>query len=156
MFGRMRRRVVVASALAAVCVLAGAALALANGNTKPVLKTPKLGATVHAGKITLVAYDPGVPKSVNDVDAQIEPHRKLDKNGYLKSCLNVTKGCDFVGLKPWKGHPGFWRYTANADFPGYWAVTAGKYYWQVSHTAPDCDAKGCEIASAIHSFKVVG
>jgi hypothetical protein len=156
MFGRMSRRVAVVGALAIVFALAGTALALANGFTTPVLKSPKQGQKVHAGTITLTVFDPGVPKSVNDVGVQIEPKRKLDKNGFLRTCLEVSEGCDDIGLKPWKHHPGYWRTVVNISFPGFWAATPGKYYWQASHTAPLCQAKGCEIVSAIHSFRVVG
>jgi hypothetical protein len=139
-----------------VCLLAGATVALANGFTTPVLKSPHQGQRVRAGTVTLVVYDPGVPKDVNDLAVQIEPRRKLGRNGHLATCLKVSKGCDFIGLKKWAHHPGFWRFTTSATFPGYWAVTPGKYYWQASHTAPLCQAKGCEIVSAIHSFRIVG
>ena len=64
--------------------------------------------------------------------------------------------CDFVALKPRKGHPGEWIYTTPFNFPGYWAVTPGKYYWQAEHVAPLCKAKGCEVVSKIRTFTVVG
>ena len=36
-------------------------------------------------------------------------------------------------MSRWKGHPGKWIYRAKYNFPGYWGVTAGTYYWQVHH-----------------------
>ena len=61
--------------------------------------------------------------------------------------------CDFESLSRWKGHPGKWIYRAAYDFPGYWGVTAGTYYWQVSHFVPGCN---CEEYSGIRRFRVVG
>jgi hypothetical protein len=44
--------------------------------------------------------------------------------------------CDFVGPKHWKGHK--YSYVAPFNYPGYWAVTPGKYYWQAHyHTRSD-------------------
>jgi hypothetical protein len=138
-----------------VCALAVSAVALASGFSAPILKSPGNNARVHAGKITLVVKDPGVPKDVQPVYIQISAKRKLDKNGYLARCINVNHGCDFTSLRPWRGHPGMWKLTDNLGFPGYWAVTPGKYYWQANHVAPLCHAKGCEVVSKIGVFHVV-
>lgn len=153
MLGRSGRRILTLTAVA-VCALAGAAVALASPFSAPVLVSPHTGGSVAAGTITLIVKDPGVPKSVRPVFVQISRHRKLDKNGFLARCLNVSKGCDFIALKPRNGHPGEWIAKSGPGFPGYWATTPGKYYWQANHTAPLCQAKGCEVVSKIHSFRV--
>jgi hypothetical protein len=145
---------VLAAALAAV--LAFSAVALASGLSSPVLKAPHNGGRVHTGRITLIAKDPGVPNDVRPVYVAISPKRKLDRYGHLYKCLKVSRGCEFIALRPWHGHPGMWKYTATVGFPGYWAVTPGKYFWQAEHTAPLCHAKGCEVVSKIGTFRVVG
>jgi hypothetical protein len=156
----MRRRLwprAVSLAIGAVAiVLAGAAAAFGSGFSSPVLKSPGKGKRVHAGVITLIVKDPGVPKDVRPVYVTISPKRKLDKYGRLFQYKGCGSKCDFVGLKPWRHHAGEWIYKSQFNFPGYWAVTPGKYYWQAQHVAPLCQAKGCEVAGAIHTFTVVG
>jgi hypothetical protein len=142
-------------ALLVVTVLAASATAFASAGSSPVLKSPRNGQAVRTGAITLIVEDPDVPAHVRPVYAQISRQRKLDKYGHLVSCIDSAHGCEFVALHPWKHHPGYWIYTTNANFPGYWAVTPGKYYWQTQHVAPLCQAPGCEVASAIHWFRVV-
>ncbi len=148
-----------ASVLAVVILLFLPAATLASGLTPPTLKAPHQGQRVHAGRIRLVVYDPGLTSSLDTVYVAISPKRKLDKDGFLahnvKACP-VEKGCDFIALNRWKGHPGYYVYTARFVFPGYWATTPHRYFWQASHVAPLCAAKGCEVASRIHSFRVVG
>ncbi len=137
--------------------LAGAAVALGSPFSKPVLKSPGSGKRVHAGVVTLIVKDPGVPRHVQPVYVTISPKRKLNRYGRLtdKNC-SLGVQCVFVALKPWRHHAGEWIYKSQFNFPGYWAVTPGRYYWQAEHVAPLCQAKGCEVASAIHSFRVVG
>jgi hypothetical protein len=136
-------------------VLAGAAVAVGSAFSHPVLKSP--GKRVHAGVITLIVKDPGVPKSVRPVYVTIAPKKKLNRVGRLTQYKGCSSGqCDFVALKPRKGHPGEWIYKTPFNFPGYWAVTPGKYYWQAQHVAPLCKAKGCEVVSKIRTFTVVG
>jgi hypothetical protein len=152
---RMRMRALLVSGLALVGIIASGAMALASNSTRPTLKAPHKGQAVHAGTIRLVVYEPGLTDS--SLYVAIRRQRKLDRNGYLAhNPCDVSKGCDFITLQHWHGHRGYWVYTAGVSFPGYWATTPGRYYWQASIVAPSCQAKGCEIASAIHTFKVVG
>jgi hypothetical protein len=153
---RMRRRVVWSGVLALVLVFAFAGAALAGNFTTPKIKSPRNGAHVHAGRITIKVYDPGVSHDVSPVNVTINPHRKLDKYGHLKSNCSVSKGCEFYGLKKWKHHPGWWILTENVSFPGFWAVTPGTYYMQASHVAPLCQAKGCEVVGRIQKIHIVG
>jgi hypothetical protein len=155
MIHRRGRRLSALLAVVLVGILAASAVALASGFSSPILKSPGKNARVHAGKITLVVKDPGVPNDVRPVYVEISPKRKLDKNGRLFRCLNVSHGCEFVALRPWRGHPGMWKFTTGVSFQGYWAVTPGKYYWQANHVAPLCHAKGCEVVSRIGTFRVV-
>lgn len=155
MFHRRGRRLTLALVAGVIAALAVSGVALASGLSKPILKKP--GRIVHkSDKFTWVVKDPGVPKSVRPVYVQVEPKRKLDKNGFLKSCVDVGHGCSFLALKPWKGHPGLWKLTDTGDFPGWYGRTPGKYYYQAQHVAPDCQAKGCTVVSKIKSFRVVG
>ena len=95
--------------------------------------------------LTLTVEDPGVPASVGPVYATISPKRTLDKNGYLKTARGCSGRCDFVKLHHWKGHPGMWIYKSTYNFPGYWAVTPGRYYWQANHVA---EKAGTVVGSA--------
>jgi hypothetical protein len=154
MFHRPGRRLTLALVAAVIGALAVSGVALASGLSKPILKKP--GGSVHKGKITFVVRDPGVPNDVRPVYIQIRPKRKLDKYGFLARCIDVDKGCYFTHLQPWRGHPGLWKVTIGDDFAGFFASTPGKYYWQASHVAPLCNAKGCQIVSKIKSFRVTG
>jgi hypothetical protein len=49
-----------------------------------------------------------------------------------------------------------WIYSSHYNFPGYWAVTPGKYYWQAQHVAPLCHAPHCTVFSDVRSFRVTG
>jgi hypothetical protein len=151
---RIRRlaRVIV---IALVCAMATAAVAIAAPFSPPVQKAPGNHHAVGAGVVTLIVKDPGVPKDVRPVFVTISPRRTLDKYGHLK-LLKCVGRCDFVAMRPWRGHPGFWIYKSKFNFPGYWAVTPGRYFWQAEHTAPLCQATGCEVVSPIHSFRVAG
>jgi hypothetical protein len=105
-----------------------------------------------------VVYEPG-PIPGNVVYIAIRRNRRLNRYGFLDSAhCNVAKGCDFVEMKRWGGHRGYWVYRppARLSFPGYWATTPGLYYWQANITAPLCQAKGCELISPIRKFHLVG
>jgi hypothetical protein len=152
MLGR-RARISAVAVLTSVAVLALGSVALAA--VAPVLRSPRNGHRVHAGHVRLVVYDPAVGGS--SLYVAIRRQRKLDRYGYLVHApCNVAKGCDFITLRHWKGHPGYWTYVAGVSFPGYWATTPGRYYWQASIVAPLCAAPGCQLVSAIHSFRVHG
>src|SRR5207253_11506547 len=106
-------------------VLGVSAQAVAAG-VKPKLLTPN-HKHVSPGRIHLVVNIP-LKASKNGVFIAISYKRKLDKFGHLKPCTGNR--CDFVGPKHWKKHK--YRYIAPFTFPG-WAVTPGKYYWQVHY-----------------------
>lgn len=152
MFNRPGRRLTVALAAVVVIALAISGLAFAAGSNTPVLKTPGAGKKVKPGKIRLVVKDTSADARTYGVFVAINHHKKLDKFHELSSKCNVDKGCDFVQLKRWKGHPGLWTYTAHFNFPGYWATTAGKYFWQASHVGGNSPSD--HVVSAIHSFVV--
>lgn len=152
-----------ALAVAVVCALALAGGAVASNFTPPKLKSPHPGGHVTIGHIALKVYDPGLSGVSSDVFLAISKKRSVDKNGFLKGTCNVDKGCDFVEMKRWKHHAGWWIYTPPSySFPGFWATTQGKYYWQARHVPPACGnghgglAPGCELVSKIQTFHVVG
>lgn len=116
---------VIAAAL--TLMLAVAAAAIAAGSAAPQLLSPN-HQHVSPGHIRLVTNIPLRPNR-HGVFLAISPTHKLDKQGHLKVCGG--RRCDFVGPTHWKGHK--YSYVAKYSFPGYWAVTPGKYYWQVHY-----------------------
>jgi hypothetical protein len=114
-----------AAALAILLALAGGAIAA--GGVAPTLLSPN-HAHVAPGPIRLVVEVPLKPAN-RGVFVAISPAHKLDRNGHLKECF--ANGCDFVGPKHWKGDK--YSYVAPFNFPGYWSVTPGKYYWQAHY-----------------------
>jgi hypothetical protein len=152
----VRRRTVALGVAALTCSLAFAGVALAALPGAPRLVAPKHGAHVRPGHITLVVHDTAVIKGFS-VFVQISKHHKLNKAGNLADCNAVSKGCDFLSLKPRKGHPGEWIYKSDpsVSFPGWWATTPGTYYWQADHV--NCSVTGadrCHVTSKIGSFHV--
>ena len=117
-------------ALTVVLVLAGAAVAA--GGAAPQLLSPN-HKHVGPGKIRLVVNVP-LRAASHGVFIAINPKRQFDKSGHLKAC--GSSRCDFVEPKHSKGNK--YSYVAPFNFPGYWSVTPGKYYWQVHYyTAGD-------------------
>lgn len=112
---------------AVVLLLAIAAGAAAASGVAPTLGSPNHH-RVNPGRIRLVVNIPVKPNK-HGVFIAITPKRKLDRNRHLKACF--SKRCDFVSPTHWKGHK--YSYVAKFNFPGYWAVTPGKYYWQVHY-----------------------
>lgn len=153
MFHRPGRRLTLALLAAVVCALAGSAVAFAAGSGAPQLVKPGAGKQVKEGRIRLVVKDTSADARQFGVFVAINHHRKLDKNRELASSCNVDKGCDFAKLKRWAHHPGMWTYTAHFSFPGYWATTAGRYFWQANHVGGN--SRSGHVTSAIHSFRVV-
>lgn len=152
-----RSKVGIAAALGLLVVmLATAAVATAASSLRPTLGPPN-HKTVHAGTFTLKVKDPAAVARHVSVFVSIAPTRKTNKDGQLKSGCSVAKRCNFVKLKRWKGHPGWWIYPPQKEFnfPGYWQTTPGKLYWQAQHV--DCDHfKSCQALSKIGSFRIVG
>jgi hypothetical protein len=135
---------------AILLALSASAIAVASGIARPKLISPTH--STAPGRITLVVKDTAATRKY-PVFVQIEHTRKLNKYGALKQCTDSSKGCDFVELKRVKKHHGDWSYTAPAYvFPGWWATTPGKYYWQAEHV--DCSFKSCQDVSKIGSFTV--
>jgi hypothetical protein len=136
-----------ASALAAVLamLLGTAGAAVAAGGAAPKLLAPN-HQQVAPGRIRLVVEVP-LPASKHGVFITIATKRKLNRFGHLKFCSAI--GCDFVGPKHWKGDK--YSYVAPFNFPGYWSVTPGRYYWQADYYTAGLTAV---YYSAIGSFVV--
>jgi hypothetical protein len=152
----VRRRTAAFGAVALLCSLAFAGVALAALPGAPSLVSPKNRAHVRPGHITLIVHDTHVIKGFN-VFVQISKHRKLNKFGNLADCNAVSKGCDFVSLKARKGHRGQWIYKTDpsVSFPGWWATTPGTYYWQADHVNCSTTSRDrCHVTSKIGSFHV--
>ena len=118
------RAAVLGATLALLLALAGAAFA---GGTAPTLLSPN-HKHVGPGRIRLVVNIP-LRAANHGVFVAVTPQRKLDKFGHLKACF--VNRCDFVGPTHWKGS--LYSYVAKFNFPGYWSVTPGKYYWQAHY-----------------------
>jgi hypothetical protein len=115
---------------AVTMVLAGTASAVAAGGNAPRLGRPN-HKHVKAGHIKLVVNVP-LPAARDGVFIVIDRKKRRDRFGHLKtSPCSVSKGCDDVIAHHVSGHK--YVYTGKANFPGYWAVTPGKYYWQVQY-----------------------
>ena len=137
----IRKAGVRASAVGTVLALALTGVASASGPA-PTLGSPN-GKSVSPGAIKLVVTIPLTPHK-KGVFIAISPTR-TSKGGHLTAKCNVTKGCDFVAPKHLKGHK--WVYVAKYNFPGYWAVTPGKYYWQVHYYQPNFSVHYSKIGS---------
>ena len=143
------RRIAVALVAGTLCALGATGAAWAAGSG-PTLISPHHGQKVAPGHIKVVVSSP-----VGPVFAQISPRRKLNGSGHLAQCLAVKKRCDFIELLPWKHHPGKYIYISSGGFPGYWATSPGRIYWQAHYN--DCAATevdSCKVVSAIGSFRV--
>jgi hypothetical protein len=108
-------------------VLALTAVATAAGGVAPSLMAPN-HTHVGPGRIRLVVKVPLRP-SRHGVFIAIANQRKLDRFGHLKVCGNFR--CDFVSPTHWIGNK--YSYVARFNFPGFWAVTPGRYYWQAHY-----------------------
>jgi hypothetical protein len=149
------RAAVVMFVLAGIAA-AGAAVALASGGSQFV---PKLGSPngkhVSPGRIHMTAKAAGA----KTVFLWVSRKHKL-KHGNLVQCTDATKGCLVTKMKRWKHHKNGWTYTAQAGgFPGFWATTSGKYYWQLQSFAktPPCKFGtdgDCAFYSKVGSFTV--
>lgn len=154
---KVRRRAIAAIGVTGlVCSIAFAGVAVAALPGAPTLVSPKKGGHVSPGHITLVVHDTAVLPHFT-VFVQISHHRKLNQFGHLAPCNAVRKGCDFLSMKPWKGHPGDWIYKTdpNESFGGWWATTPGTYYWQADHVnCATTEQDSCHVTSQIGSFHV--
>jgi hypothetical protein len=126
MSGKARFRAGAGAAVLA-SLLAVAGTAIAAGGVAPKLLSPN-HARVAPGRIRLVVEVPLKP-SRHGVFVAVSPTRKLDKDGHLKECFHNR--CDFVGPTHWKGDK--YSFVAPFNFPGYWSVTPGTYYWQAHY-----------------------
>jgi len=116
-----------AGAVVAAFTMVLVGTAAAAGGVSPALLSPN-HKHVAQGRIRLVVEVPLKPTS-HGVFIAVSPTRKLDKYGHLKVCSSSR--CDFVSPTHWKGHD--FSYVAPFNFPGYWSVTPGKYYWQAHY-----------------------
>lgn len=126
MSGKARFRAGAAAAVLAI-LLAVAGAAIAAGGAAPKLLSPN-HKHVSQGHIRLVVEVPLKPAK-HGVFVAVSPTKDLDKDGHLKDC--ASKRCDFVGPTHWKGDR--YSHVAQFNFPGYWAVTPGRYYWQAHY-----------------------
>lgn len=119
-----------AGALALACaVLVGfSGAAAAAGSLAPALLSPNRK-SVNPGHIRLVVALPVKPFK-RGVFIALTPRKTRDKHGHLRECFSTTR-CDFVSPRQWRGHR--YSYVARFKFPGYWAVTPGRYYWQAHY-----------------------
>jgi hypothetical protein len=143
------RRLAAVLVVALIGVLAAGASALAAGGSSPSLVKPK--GKVRRGHVRLVVKDTSSFARKYGVFVTTNRQKRFDKYHHLKRCGQVQKGCDFVRLKKYKGHPGEWTVTGHFDFPGYWAVTPGKYYWQAQTVG---NGRGGLNVSKIGSFRI--
>lgn len=138
--------------------LGSAAVATAARDSSPSLVSPRPGQRVHAGVVTLIVKDTSADAQVvyNIVYVQISPTRRLDKDHNLARCTTANIGCAYVGLRRRRGHRGEWIYKSQPSkysFPGYWATTPRKYYWQALH--PSSQPGSVKQTGRIGSFRVV-
>jgi hypothetical protein len=122
------RAAAVGVAIVAAMVLSGVAMA---GGLAPSLGPPN-HKHVNPGRIKMVVSVPQAAAK-QGVFIIINRKRKLDANGHLTdSKCNVSHGCFTAEPKHAGGHK--WVYIAPADtFNGWFATTAGKYYWQADY-----------------------
>lgn len=158
MFQRLGRPVWMTLAVMLVGSLVTAAVALAASFSKPVLKSPGNGKSVHAGHILLkvnVNFPSQLPGDERHIFVAIGPTRKAVERLIINKPAPKGCGerCTFVELN--RAKPGVFTYRAKFIFPGIWNETPGKYFWQAQYTAPLCQAPHCEVISAMHSFRVV-
>lgn len=117
-----------AAVVTALAMLLGASgVAVAAGSAAPRLLAPN-HRHVAPGRIRLVVALPLKPAR-REVFITIAPKRKRDRFGHLKVCGAIR--CDFVTARHWKGHK--YSYVGTFNFPGYWSVTPGRYYWQAQY-----------------------
>jgi hypothetical protein len=116
----------VAGAFAMLAAVAATA-AVAAGGAVPSLLAPN-HKHVNRGHIGLTINVP-LKTAKHGVFIVINNHRSLDKLGHLKLCK--TSRCDIVAPKHKNGTK--FKYVSPFTFPGFWAVTPGKYYWQANY-----------------------
>ncbi len=148
-----RPRLLIFAVAATLATLALGGIAVAAVSLRPTLASPN-GKQIHAGRITLKVRDAEAGVLKVSVFVAISRKRATDKQGQLKHGCKPTAGCDFIEMTPWRHHPGWWIYRSQFNFPGYWAVTPDKYYWQAQN--PDCfHFKSCLATSKVGSFRVL-
>lgn len=149
MFSKARTAGVLAG-VAALVAIAGTAVAIAASVYTPRLGSPN-GKHVSPNAFSLTAKI----ADAKTVYVWVSKKRKI-KHGNLVECTRATKGCLVDTMKRWKGTSDGWilrpqKYT----FPGYFADTPGKYYWQVQSFAKSPPCSGlCYFDSKVGSFTV--
>lgn len=137
--------VALVAALAAVPATAGAA-----GVVKPQLLSPKRGAVLAVGtQPTFKVKDLGRPYG-GSVYISIATSRHVDRRGRL---VDTGDGGTFSKMVRKKNNR--WTYTPpNYTFDTWFMNKPGTYYWQASHTDPQCRVIGCTVLSRVRTFKV--
>ena len=118
-------------------------------------KSPRLTSPCNHA---VIAAGTRVTFKVRDVNSKAQkdpPYLNLTKTPPRRGVLKPDSSGDglFEQLHPVHGHPGLFTDRPTLfHFPGYWAVTAGKYYVQVSQI--DCSVPGCTRYSPVETITV--
>jgi hypothetical protein len=135
---RILRTMLVAGLLLALAVPAFAATL--NGVTP---LTPKSGATVKKGSPPTFKAK---VKGEGSVFLHICKSKKKDADGLI---------CNKVTIAEMKKKAGVFRHTPkDYDFPGYWLVTPGTYYWQAHRIQCDVGDDDCHKEGPVVKFRV--
>lgn len=140
----------VLAAVAAMMAIAGAAVAIASSSYTPKLGSPN-GKHVSRNGFALTAKI----ADAKTVYIWVNKKHKL-KKGQLAECTASQKGCVVDTMKRWSGHKNGWIYKPAKDtFPGWFANTPGKYYWEIQSFAKQPPCSGlCYFYSKIGTFTV--
>jgi hypothetical protein len=149
----VRRLSNLAATLAALVAAVLLAAAVAQAASSPRLLAPKQGKHLHrGGRPTFKVHDGSAKARQYGVTIVINNKRKV-KHGELQEPGAHGSGT-FAAMKRRKH--GTWTYTPpNYDYPSWFMVRRGTYYWQAFHI--DCGMntpRSCHIASRIHRFHV--
>jgi hypothetical protein len=148
---RLRRALL--GALAASLMLLGMGVSSASALTHPKLAGPKRGTVFPVGsRPTFTIKDTSRNAKRYRMYITIANAKKFKKSGSNAGDLLQTKPGDFSNLTR---HGTKFTYTPPVyNFPGWYLVTPGKYYWQVFHI--DCSQRGfhCHVHSKLGSFFV--
>lgn len=146
-----RRTAVLAAVASLMLLLAG--VSSASALTHPKLLGPKRGTVFPVGsRPTFTMKDTSRAARSYRTWITISNAKKFKKSGTNKGDLLKTKIGDFSDFTR---HGSTFTYTPPAyNFPTWYMVVPGKYYWQAYHI--DCSQKGfrCHVHSKLSSFYV--
>lgn len=145
---RKTRLSVGALGVALAALLASGTVAVAGG-LDPSLGSPN-HKSVAPGRVKLKVILP-VAAASHGVFISIQSKRKLVHGHLTTACNNPAHGCFYANPTKHDGHTYVYTAPGGSQFPGWWAVTAGKYYWQAEYfTVGDV----ANYYSKIGTFKV--